>query len=108
MADMVELIIINRYNVADLKHYLDNFLTARSAHWNQCAYNLQTAVAVCRLLGLPLHPGKCMGPLTCLTVLGIKLDSVKQVARLPAEKLVALKELIGTATVAARNGIPEH
>ena len=61
IADMVEWIIINRYNVADLMHYLDDFLTAGPAHSNQCAYNLQTALAVCRSLGLPLHPGKCMG-----------------------------------------------
>ena len=94
IADMVEWIIINRYNVADLMHYLDDFLTAGPARSNQCANNLQTALAVCRSLGLPLHPGKCVGPLTCLTVLGIELDSVQQVARLPADKLVALKELI--------------
>ena len=94
IADMVEWIIINRYNVADLMHYLDDFLTAGPAHSNQCAYNLQTALAICRSLGLPLHPGKCMGPSTCLTVLGIELDSVQQVAHLPAEKLAALKNLI--------------
>lgn len=69
IADMVEWIIINRYNVADLMHYFDDFLTVGPAHSNQCAYNLQTALAVCRSLGLPLHPGKCMGPSTCLTVL---------------------------------------
>ena len=35
-----------------------------------------------------------MGPSTVLVVLGIELDSVSQVARLHAEKLLALKELI--------------
>ena len=35
-----------------------------------------------------------MGPSTVLVVLGIELDSVSQVAPLPAEKLLALKELI--------------
>ena len=94
MADMVEWIIINRYNVADLMHYLDDFLTAGPACSNQCTNNLQTSLAVCRSLGLPLHPGKCVGPLTCLTVLGIELDSVQQSARLPEDKLAALQELI--------------
>lgn len=91
IADMVEWIIINRYNVADLMHYLDDFLTAGPACSNQCTSNLQTALAVCRSLGLPLHPGKCIGPLTCLTVLGIELDSVQQSAHLPAVKLAALQ-----------------
>ena len=43
-------------------------------------------MAVCDQLGLPLHLGKCVGPAPVLTVLGIELDSVNQVARLPAEK----------------------
>ena len=94
IADMVEWIIINRYNAADLMHYLDDFLTAGPACSNQCTNNLQTSLAVCRSLGLPLHPGKCVGPLTCLTVLGIELDSVQQSARLPEDKLAALHELI--------------
>ena len=47
-------------------------------------------------LGLPFHPGKWVEPSTALVVLGIELDSVKQVARLPEEKLSALKELISS------------
>lgn len=35
-----------------------------------------------------------MGPSTSLTVFGIELDSIRQVARLPLDKLLALKELI--------------
>lgn len=55
---------------------------------------LQNLQAVCHLLGLPLHPNKCFGPSTCLVVLGIELDSLEQSARLPAEKLSALQDLI--------------
>ena len=94
VADIVEWIILNRYNVADLIHYLDDFLTAGPAGSNQCALNLQTSLAVCRSLGLPLHPGKCIGPVTRLVVLGIELDSFEQSAHLPAEKLANLQELI--------------
>ena len=50
-------------------------------------------MAVCHSLGLPPHPNKCIGPSTCLVVLGIELDSLDQAARLPAEKLVASQEL---------------
>ena len=91
---MVEWIILNRYNVADLMHYLDDFLTAGPAGTDQCAQNLQTSLTVCRSLGLPLHPGKCIGPVTRLVVLEIELDSIEQSARLPAEKLATLQELI--------------
>ena len=91
---MVEWIILNRYNAADLMHYLDDFLMAGPAGSNQCALNLQTSLAVCRSLGLPLHPSKCIGPVTRLVVLGIELDSIEQSARLPADKLANLQELI--------------
>ena len=78
VADMVEWIILNKYNVTDLKHYLDDFLTAGPAGSNQCAQNLQISLAVCHSLGLPLHPSKCIGPTTHLVVLGIELDSIEQ------------------------------
>ena len=94
VTSLVPFAILNRYNVADLMHYLDDFLTAGPAGSNQCAQNLQTSLAVCRSLGLPLHPGKCIGPHTRLVVLGIELDSIEQSARLPAEKLAKLQELI--------------
>ena len=94
VAEAVEWILVNSYNVPDLLHYLDDFITAGPSDSPQCAQNLGTALAVCKKLGLPLHPGKCVGPSPLLTVLGIELDSISQVARLPAEKLHALKELI--------------
>ena len=94
VADMVEWIILNKYNVTDLMHYLDDFLMAGPAGSDQCAQNLQILLAVCRSLGLPLHPGKCIGPATRLVVLGIELDSIEQSAHLPAEKLANLQELI--------------
>ena len=85
VADLVEWIILNKYSVADLMHYLDDFLTAGPPASEHCARNLQTSLAVCRLLGLPLHPNKCIGPSTRLVILGIELDSLEQSARLPAE-----------------------
>ena len=94
--DVVERILVHSYEVSDLFHYLDDFITAGPPASTQCAKNLSTALAVCDQLGLPLHPGKCVGPAPVLTVLGIELDSVNQVAHLPAEKLQALWELIAS------------
>ena len=94
VADLVKWIIRNKYSVADLMHYLDDFITAGPAGSLQCSQNLQISLAVCQSLGLPLHPNKCISPSTCLVVLGIELDSLDQTARLPAEKLMTLQELI--------------
>ena len=94
VADMVEWILCHAHNVSDLMHYLDDFITAGPPDSCQCADNMATSLAVCRALGLPLHPDKCIGPSSHLLVLGIELDSVAQVARLPEDKLCALQELI--------------
>ena len=87
IADMVEGILVHSYQIPDLLHYLDDFMTMGPPESSQCAHNISTIIAVCKCLGLPLHPGKCVGPSTVLVVLGI-------VACLPTEKLLAFKELI--------------
>ena len=84
---MVEWILVHSYQIPDLLHYLDDFMTVGPPESSHCAPDLSTTIAVCKCLDLPLHPGKCVGPLTVLVVLGI-------VARLPTEKLSAFKELI--------------
>ena len=92
---MVEWILLKKHRLSDLLHYLDDFITAGPAQSSQCAYNLNTTVSVCHwLVGLPLHANKCVGSATSMAILGIELDSVNQVAHLPEDKLLALRELI--------------
>ena len=94
VADLVEWILRHAHNVSDLMHYLDDLITSGPPESSQCADNMATSLAACRAIGLPLHPGKCIGPSSRLLVLGIELDSMAQVARLPEDKLCALQELI--------------
>ena len=94
IADMVEWILLNKQHLSNLLQYLDDFITAGPPQSSQCAYNLNTAVSVCHRLGLPLHANKSVGPATSMAILGIELDSVNQVACLPEDKLLALRELI--------------
>ena len=94
VADMVEWIFLHKHCLYDLLHYLDDFISTGPPQSFQCVYNLNTAISVCYQLGLPLHTNKCVGPATSMTILGIELDSVNQVARLPEDKLLALRELI--------------
>lgn len=94
VASIVEWILINNYNVRDLLHYLDDFILVGPPNSSVCAQDLATSLTVCHKLGLPLHPKKCEGPTTSLVVLGILLNTVDQTARLPQDKLTALKSLI--------------
>ena len=94
VADLVEWILLNNFKVPDFLHYLHDFITAGPPDSPQCAQNLSTVLLVCDRLGLPLHPGKCVGHTPLLAVQGIELDSLTQGAHLPDEKLQSLKELI--------------
>lgn len=75
VADLVEWILVHNYGIDFLRHYLDDVLTLGPPASPICHNNLQTCVQLCEKLGLPLHPDKLEGPATCLTILGIELDS---------------------------------
>ena len=98
LANMVQWILVHNYKISDLVHYLDDFILVAPPGSQVCHHNLATALTVCQQLGLPLHPKKCVGPSTALTILGIHLDSVRQSAELPQDKLAALRELIAAWT----------
>ena len=51
VAYLVEWIIRNKYSVAYLMHYLDDFVTAGPADSPQCSRNLQSLLAICHSLG---------------------------------------------------------
>ena len=91
VAELVEWILVYNYGIEDLLHYLDDFILDAPANSVVCASNLQVAVAVVARLGLPLHPQKCLGPASCMVILGIELDTAAQIARLPADKFSALQ-----------------
>ena len=60
----------------------------------QCQSHVDTAFPVFPRLGLSLHLEKCEGPSTILTFLGIELDSVQQLARLPPDKVDCILRLL--------------
>ena len=86
IADVVEWILTHNYGVTFLRHYLDYFMTLGPPASPVCHYNLQACIRLCTILGLPLHPRKLEGLTTCLSILGIELDSTTLQARLPEEK----------------------
>ena len=58
---------------------VDFFIVAPSAE--KCKFYLATFLGICQDIGIPMAAEKTMGPLTCLTFLGIELDTVNQIAR---------------------------
>lgn len=66
--------------------YLDDFLIIAESQ-AQCADALNCLVQLLRKLGFAIHWGKVVDPTTCITFLGIELDSLEMTLRLPEEKL---------------------
>ena len=90
LADALEWTVRQR-GVPHITHYLDDFVVVGPPHSSQCADSLQVLTDACKVLGVPLATGKCEGPTTCLTFLGIELDTVAWSLRLPADKLSRIK-----------------
>ena len=85
--------IAMKRGVSFLDHFLDDFITGAASEAN-CARNLYLLETTCSTLNLPLALHKKEGPATCLTYLGIELDTVAMEMRLPGQKLHRLKHTI--------------
>ena len=87
----------------EVLHYLDDFLLfeapeelgkqGKSPQNLKCARD--QALAVCAELGVPVADTKIVGPVTELTFLGIELNTAEMAVRLPMEKVVRLRRVIG-------------
>ena len=72
-------------------HYLDDYLLLGPPMSSTCAEYLSVTLQLCSALGVPAATEKVEGPTTCLTFLGIEVDTVSQQLRLPQAKLLRLK-----------------
>ena len=93
LADGLEWIIRNK-GIHNVFHYLDDFIVIAPPRSAECAQALATITQTCVILGVPLAEHKFDGPSTCLTFLGIEVDTVAGQLRLPQEKLHRLQSLL--------------
>ena len=89
VADALQWILIQKH-ISKVLHYLDDFiLIAKSL--SLADEQKQLLVSTCSGLGVPLEPSKLVGPVTCLTFLGIEIDTKALQIRLPEDKLINLR-----------------
>jgi hypothetical protein len=74
-------------------HYVDDFLFVVKLK-SDAQHLLARALDLCEELGVPIASEKTEGPTTCLTFLGIELDTVAMEARLPPARLLELQQLV--------------
>jgi hypothetical protein len=90
ISNSISFSIRQRFPDVHILNYLDDFqIIARSRA--RCDQVLQALLELCRDLNLPVNTKKLVWPTTCLSFLGIEMDSFEQVLRLPEEKLSKLK-----------------
>ena len=77
-----------------LLHYLDRVHTLGPPNSPVCQINVNTCVKLFSEWGIPLHPHKLEGPSTCLTILGIKRDSMTLQVHLPQNKFDRIATLL--------------
>ena len=76
-----------------MAHYLDDFVTLGKPGTSDCAHNQTIISDVWTSLGVPLASEKVKGPTTCLTFLGIEIDTVAMELRLPGKQLANLQQV---------------
>ena len=86
--------ILRAKGTRDQLHYLDDFLFIGAPNTEECKQALECALSTCAILGIPVATQKVEGPSTCLSFLGIELDTQALQLRLPVEKLRRLQALI--------------
>eukprot|EP00117_Sycon_ciliatum_P023651 scpid59787/ scgid4981/ len=102
LADALCWILRHNYSLADLEHYLDDYIgvapPSPSPSSSTAAIQQATLLTVFENLGVPVATGhdKVVPPTTVMTVLGIEVDSVEQVTRFPQDKLSALHTALAT------------
>ena len=75
-------------------HYIDDFITVGEPESDKCVANMTRMQRISYELGLPIEEKKTEGPSTCLTFLGIELDTRAMVMRLPEIKLTQLNQAL--------------
>ncbi|VDI62543.1 Hypothetical predicted protein [Mytilus galloprovincialis] len=87
-------LVVERSGVKSLVHYLDDFLFGGPEDTPVCQMMLDTFSDICEELGVPIASEKSVGPVTSLKFLGLVIDTVEMVVRIPQDKLLKLKSLL--------------
>ncbi|CAG2199581.1 unnamed protein product [Mytilus edulis] len=86
-------ILQNNNGLRHVLHLLDDFLLINNPYVDSTR-NMNTMLYVFNSLKIPLSAHKTVGPSTSLEYLGIILDSMHMIAKLPDEKLVRIKDIL--------------
>ena len=93
LSNALQWIASSKLHIRNISHVLDDFLLlARDKAVGQA--QLSSFLSMCADIGIPIAPDKTVQPTQVITFLGLELDSVAMVVRLPVHKLNECTALI--------------
>lgn len=80
--------------VQKVSHIIDDFIFVGSADTGECLNSLNKFMSLAKDLNLPIKHAKTVLPSTCVEVHGIMIDTKSMIAKLPQNKVQALRSLL--------------
>ena len=80
--------------IISLDHYLDDFILAGKADTDECLQLISTFDQVCADINVPVAADKSVGPTTNLVFVGLVIDTVNMLVRIPLYKLEELTQYL--------------
>ena len=93
VARFIEFCVCRRMTSGEIIYYLDDYFGGENSA-KKCSQLLQLVKEVLSYLNIPIAEDKTEGPVTCLTFLGLELDSCDMVVRIPREKIIEISSKI--------------
>ena len=95
LSDGIEWFLKHNYGLKHVIHILDDFFIAEHSKL-ACLTSFSTLLWVFMSLKAPTVASKTIGPSQQIEFMRIILDSVRMEARLPQDKLIRIKDLLGS------------
>ena len=92
IATFLHITVAKRRGLETLDHYLDDFFFAGQDSTNGCQMLMSAFQKLCVQLEILLTEDKTKGPTTTIIFLGLEIDTVLMLVRIPEDKLIKLKE----------------
>lgn len=73
---------------------MDDFIFAGARATNDCLFLMAAFQEICKELGVPIADQKTVWPTPVLEFLGLEIDTINMVVRIPLDKLFDLKDKI--------------
>ena len=97
LSQALHWIMTSHFSVGECVHILDDFLFIGPPLSTKCHSYLRNFLSLCEEIGVPIKTQKTVEPTTCITFLGLEIDSIEFEIRLPDDKLIKIKQTLMAA-----------